>query len=209
MAPHPPKPDELPSAFRDIMIEYSERVMASACTLLELLSEALGLNPLHLKEMGCAEGLLLMGHYYPECPEPELTMGLSKHSDGDFMTILLQDQIGGLQVLHQNHWVDIPPVPGALVVNIGDLMQLVTNDKFISVEHRVLANRQGPRISVAGFFRRHEKTGEPTSKVYGPIKQLVSEESPPVYRETSLKDYLAHYYEKGIDGTSSLLHFRL
>ncbi|WJX85958.1 hypothetical protein P8452_68332 [Trifolium repens] len=49
-------------------------------------------------------------------------------------------------------WIDITPVPGALIVNVGDLLQLITNDKFKSVEHRVLANKVGPRISVASFF---------------------------------------------------------
>ncbi|KAK2368856.1 cell division control protein E [Trifolium repens] len=47
--------------------------------------------------------------------------------------------IGGLQVLHHNQWIDVPPIHGALVVNIGDLLQLVSNDKFTSVQHRVLA----------------------------------------------------------------------
>ncbi|KAF3636905.1 1-aminocyclopropane-1-carboxylate oxidase -like protein [Capsicum annuum] len=69
-------------------------------------------------------GLGVAGHYYPSCPQPELTMGTSKHSDGDFITVVLQDYVGGLQVLHQNQWVDVPPSPGALVVNIGDLLQM-------------------------------------------------------------------------------------
>ncbi|KAK8682202.1 hypothetical protein V6N13_054596 [Hibiscus sabdariffa] len=61
-------------------------------------------------------------------------------------------EIGGLQVLYEDQWIDVPPVPGALVVNIGDMLQLITNDKFKSVEHRVLANTEGPRVSVASFF---------------------------------------------------------
>ena len=51
-------------------------------------------------------------------------MGTSKHTDGDFFTVLLQDYIiGGLQVLHQKHWIDVRPIPGALIVNIRDLLQ--------------------------------------------------------------------------------------
>jgi len=91
--------------------------------LFELLSEALGLNPTYLIDIGCAEGLYAFGHYYPSCPEPELTLGTVKHGDIDFITVLLQDHIGGLQVLHKDMWVDVPPIPEALVVNIGDFLQ--------------------------------------------------------------------------------------
>ena len=93
-------------------------------SLLELLSEALGLDSNYLKDMDCAKGLALVCQYYPACPQPELTIGVSKHADNDFLTVLLQDHIGGLQVFHQNQWVDVPPIPGALVVNIGDLLQV-------------------------------------------------------------------------------------
>ncbi|RZB66272.1 1-aminocyclopropane-1-carboxylate oxidase-like 12, partial [Glycine soja] len=115
---------------------------------------------------------------------------------------LSAQQIGGLQVLHDNQWVDVTPIHGALVINIGDLLQLLTNDKFISVKHRVLANHIGPRISVASLFR---KDGD-DSLVYGPNKELLSEVNPPLYRDVSLKEYLTYYYAKGI-GTSGPSHF--
>jgi isopenicillin N synthase-like dioxygenase len=51
-------------------------------------------------------------------------MGTGKHADVDFVTVLLQDHIGGLQVLHKDIWIDVPPLPEALVVNIGDLLQV-------------------------------------------------------------------------------------
>ncbi|XP_061374532.1 1-aminocyclopropane-1-carboxylate oxidase homolog 1-like [Gastrolobium bilobum] len=206
MGPEPLDPQELPLVCRDVTMEYSRQIHVLGSLLFELLSEALGLKHDHLEGLDCAKGHLILSHYYPACPEPELTMGTTKHSDPDFLTILLQDHIGGLQVLSHNEWIDVSPLPGALVVNIGDLLQLISNDKFKSVEHRVLANHRGPRVSVTCFFTLHLY---PTTRMYGPIKELLSEDNPPVYRETSLKDFIAYYDNKGLDGNSALSHFML
>ncbi|XVF62904.1 hypothetical protein PTKIN_Ptkin09bG0046100 [Pterospermum kingtungense] len=206
IAPDPPKPEELPEVFRDITLEYSKQVMNLGYLLFELLSEALGLNPDYLRDIDCAKGLVMLSHYYPICPQPELTLGSSKHADNGFLTVLLQDHVGGLQVLHENHWIDVPPTPGALVINIGDLLQLISNDSFTSVNHRVLTNSVSPRVSVASFFTTALL---PDSRLYGPIKELLSEDNPPKYRETTVKDYITYFNAKGLSGTSPLPHFRL
>lgn len=105
-------------------MEYSKHITVLGNNLLELLSEALGLKPDHLNKMEISEGHRCSSHYYPACPEPELTLGTSQHSDPGFITILLQNHISGLQVLYRDHWVDVEPTHGGLVVNIGDLLQV-------------------------------------------------------------------------------------
>ncbi|CAI0559150.1 unnamed protein product [Linum tenue] len=115
LQPDPPLPHEFPLCYRGIALEYCKEVLkVGDVIILELLSEALGLNPNQLKEMGCAKGIYVVSHYYPACPQPELTQGTSLHQDNDFITVLYQDHNGGLQFLHQDHWVDVPPVQGLL-----------------------------------------------------------------------------------------------
>ncbi|XP_030551555.2 1-aminocyclopropane-1-carboxylate oxidase homolog 5-like [Rhodamnia argentea] len=66
----------------------------------------------------------MAGQYYPCCPQPDLTIGIASHTVPRVITVLLQDLISGLQVKHGNEWADVTPIPGALVVNIGDLLQV-------------------------------------------------------------------------------------
>ncbi|KEH31626.1 1-aminocyclopropane-1-carboxylate oxidase-like protein [Medicago truncatula] len=84
----------------------------------------------------------------------------------------------------------------------------MTNDTFISVNHRVLSRNIGPRISVATFFMNFT-ISECTSKVYGPIKELLSEENPPIYRDITMKEILTNYYAKGISGNACLRPLKL
>lgn len=70
-----------------------------------------------------------------------------------------------------------------------------------------MAKKIGPRISVACFFRCN--LPPENGRVYGPIKELISDQNPAIYRETTIKDYVAHYYEQGLNGISGLEHFKL
>ncbi|XP_072958538.1 1-aminocyclopropane-1-carboxylate oxidase homolog 12-like [Typha angustifolia] len=197
-------PDDIPVVLREATMEYRKHILGVGETMCELLSEALGLRTDYLRGMNCGKNHTLIAHYYPPCPEPKLTLGTRRHTDPAFLTILFQDGLGGLQVFHHGCWVDVSPLHGALVVNIGDFLQLVSNDKFKSVEHRVLALPNGPRISVAMFLI----PSSDEQKLYGPVKELLSDESPPLYREFLVKDYMVHYFSNGITG-SPLSHFKV
>ncbi|CAI0430147.1 unnamed protein product [Linum tenue] len=199
MAPDPPEPEQLPICCKDIVTEFSKEILSFADSLFGLLSEALGLSSNHLKELGCAEGVDVAYNYYPPCPQPELTLGATQHTDTAFIAMLVQDHIGGLQVLHQNHWVDVPPMSQGLVVNIGNLLQVMSNDKFTSVEHRVLLKGAGPRVTAIAFFGIGYTSN---SRLYGPIEELLSESDPPKYKKTTIQDFVAGAYKQGLDGTS-------
>uniref|UniRef100_A0A8R7QLP4 gibberellin 2beta-dioxygenase n=1 Tax=Triticum urartu TaxID=4572 RepID=A0A8R7QLP4_TRIUA len=89
---------------------------------------------------------------YPPCPFVPHTFGMVPHTDSDFLTVLCQDQVGGLELMRDSHWVAVKPRADALIVNVGDLFQAWSNNRYKSVEHRVVANSKAERFSVAYFM---------------------------------------------------------
>nr|XP_020166923.1 1-aminocyclopropane-1-carboxylate oxidase homolog 11-like [Aegilops tauschii subsp. strangulata] len=191
----------------DALFEYAKQVKNLGSTLFELLSEALGLKPSYLTDIECNQGQIIFCHYYLPCPQPELAIGTSRHSDSGFLTILLQDEIGGLQFLHEDRWIDVTPTPGAFIVNIGDLLRSISNDGFRSVDHRVVAKNAAPRVSITCFFSTHFHPA--SMRMYGLIKEMLSDENRPLYRETLVRDYIKHYYSIGLDAKTAISDFRL
>ncbi|PNY06811.1 1-aminocyclopropane-1-carboxylate oxidase 4-like protein, partial [Trifolium pratense] len=125
---------EIPEVCRKEVIEWDREVVRVGDILLGLLSEGLGLSAERLTELGLSQGRVMVGHYYPFCPQPNLTVGLNSHADPGALTVVLQDHIGGLQVRTQQGWVNVKPLDGALVINIGDLLQwVVANVVFCKV----------------------------------------------------------------------------
>ncbi|KAJ1286069.1 hypothetical protein BS78_03G325800 [Paspalum vaginatum] len=119
-----------PGNCREVSEEYGREVVRLCELLMRLLSVSLGLDEAHLQRaFGGAEcGATLRANYYPRCPQPDLTLGLSAHSDPGVLTVLLADEhVRGLQVRRADgEWVTVQPVRDAFIVNVGDQVQ-VTN----------------------------------------------------------------------------------
>lgn len=104
--------------------EYLEEVWNLALWLAGAVSESLGLERNYI-EKSLGEGCqIVAANYYPPCPQPELTLGLAAHSDHGGLTIIMQDEVEGLQVRHNDRWDLVRHVPGTLVVNVGDYLEV-------------------------------------------------------------------------------------
>ncbi|KMT10352.1 hypothetical protein BVRB_5g121020 [Beta vulgaris subsp. vulgaris] len=174
---------EKPQGCREVVGDYVMKVREVGSRILELICEGLGLEPGYFA--GELSQLQIMSvHHYPPCPDPSLTLGTRKHCDTGLITILLQGDIPGLQVLKDGQWIGVEAIPDALVINVGYQLQIVSNGKLRSVEHRVVTNKDVARFTAALFI-------EPTRDcIVEPAKALVSAESPPLYKGARFADFL-------------------
>ncbi|XP_068342572.1 gibberellin 3-beta-dioxygenase 1-like [Pyrus communis] len=124
---------------------------------------------------------------YPSCPDPDRTLGLVPHTDSSLVSIVHQSNIDGLQVFREGTgWFTIQPVPGALVINVGDLMSILSNGLYSSVLHRVLVKRAQHRISLVYHY------GPPAAVKIAPLAKLVGPSHPPLYPPvTNWNEYIS------------------
>ncbi|XP_022738203.1 protein DMR6-LIKE OXYGENASE 2-like [Durio zibethinus] len=181
-----------PPSFREDVAEYCNCVRGLALRLLEAISESLGLKRDHIDKIISKYGQHMVLNYYPPCPEPELTYGLPGHTDPNLITILLQDDVPGLQVLRNGKWIAVNPIPNTFIVNIGDQMQVVSDDRYKSVLHRAVVNCNKERISIPTFY-----CPSPDALI-GPATELIDDGHPAVYQSFTYDEYYEKFWKKGL-----------
>ncbi|PIN03117.1 Iron/ascorbate family oxidoreductase [Handroanthus impetiginosus] len=134
------------------MEQLATTVSELAQKLADILAEEMGHKTGFFRETCLPNTCYLRLNRYPPCPIYPRIMGIMPHTDSDFLTVLHQDNIGGLQLVKDDKWFAVKPNPEALIVNIGDLFQAWSNNLYKSVEHRVVANAKNERFSTAYFF---------------------------------------------------------
>lgn len=110
---------------REILEAYSAEMKKLAMTLLSQLAKALKMDDAEMKELLKEGAQSMRMNYYPPCPEPDLAIGFSPHSDADALTILFQlKETEGLQIRKDGKWVSVKPLHNSFVVNVGDILEV-------------------------------------------------------------------------------------
>ncbi|XP_074292635.1 feruloyl CoA ortho-hydroxylase F6H1-3 [Silene latifolia] len=191
-----------PSACRDQLLNYMRKCEVVIKPLVEALMKGLSIDEINETKWTQLTGSKRINlNYYPKCPKPELTVGVGRHSDVSTFTILLQDDIGGLYVRAPDgeSWVHVPPIAGALVINVGDALQILSNGRYKSIEHRVIANGTKDRISIPLFVNPKP------SEVIGPLEEVLENTGEkPKYKNVLYSDYTLCFYRKAHDGKGTL-----
>nr|CAA58232.1 1-amniocyclopropane-1-carboxylate oxidase [Nicotiana tabacum] len=182
---------DLEDEYRKIMKEFAEKLEKLAEQLLDLLCENLGLEQGYLKKAfygskGPTFGTKVSN--YPPCPKPDLIKGLRAHTDAGGIILLFQDdKVSGLQLLKDDKWIDVPPMRHSIVINLGDQLEVITNGKYKSVEHRVIAQPDGNRMSIASFYNPG------SDAVIYPAPELLEKENKVIYPKFVFEDYMKLY----------------
>ncbi|RZC49498.1 hypothetical protein C5167_017930 [Papaver somniferum] len=195
---------KLPLPLRETIESYSLEMTKLGLTLIKLMENALQMETRVMADFFEGGRQTMRMNYYPPCPQPEHVIGLTPHSDAGGLTILLQlNQVDGLQIRKEKIWVPIKPLPNALVVNIGDILEIMSNGVYRSVEHRATINSTKERLSVATFLSPKED-----AKI-GPIPSMITPETPALFRTSGYEDYLKEYFSRKFNGKLSLDSMRI
>ncbi|KAK4784516.1 hypothetical protein SAY86_018884 [Trapa natans] len=144
--------DPLLSSLRYCLQEYGTHMGRIATSLFHIVDEVLNLQPKMKRGSYLSESTGFVRVYrYPHCSQQISHLGMDVHTDSSMLTILCQDDVGGLKVIRDANWTPVRPIPSTLVINLGDMMQVVSNDKFKSAIHKVKINEQKDRISIGHF----------------------------------------------------------
>ncbi|KAF3447279.1 hypothetical protein FNV43_RR12460 [Rhamnella rubrinervis] len=197
-----------PTGFSEIIEEYCKGAREVADQLLRGISKSLGLEETYIEnimDMKSGAHQLLVINMYPPCPQPDVAMGLPPHSDHGLLTLLTQNELSGLQVIHNGNWVSVNPLPNSFFVITGDHMEILTNGKYKSVVHRALVNDKATRISVGTAH------GPPLETVVRPAPKLVDykAQQPPAYRGIKYKEFLELQQCNQLNGKSCLNRLRI
>ncbi|KAE9602767.1 hypothetical protein Lal_00050120 [Lupinus albus] len=163
--------------------KYCEAMEKLSHAVLELLAISLGVDRLHYKNDFDNGHSLMRCNSYPSCKESSLTLGTGPHNDPTGITLLHQDQVGGLEAFVDQKWLAVHPNPDAFVINIGDTFMAMTNGKFKSCLHRVLVNNEKERMSLSCFVNPNG------DKIVRPPNNLFSEEEPRKYPDFTWNEY--------------------
>ncbi|KAK8524574.1 hypothetical protein V6N13_015594 [Hibiscus sabdariffa] len=194
---------ELPSSLRNTLESYILEVQKLGKKLLCLMAKALEMEE---KEMECFDDGMqsLRMTYYPPCPQPELVMGITPHSDSSLITVLHQlNSIDGLHIHKDGVWLPVSFLPNALVVNVGDNLEIFSNGVYRSIEHKVVPNAEKERLSLAFFINPKFEVG------VGPSPSLINPQNPPLFKRVSLDQYVKGFFSQKLNGKSYLQNMRI
>ncbi|GMJ02834.1 FLAVONOL SYNTHASE, flavonol synthase 1 [Hibiscus trionum] len=173
-----------PPQFKQVLEDVFSSLTKTAAVVETIVNQCLGLPPNLLKEFNNERSwdFMVALRYFP-ATESE-NNGLTQHEDGNCLSFVFQDDTGGLQVLRDGEWIPVIPTKGTLVVNLGDVIQVLSNNTFKSATHRVVRPKWRSRYSFAFFHNlQGDKWIEPLPQFAGNIGK------PPIYRGFRYSEY--------------------